>query len=75
MGGALTVKSTPAQGSTFQVRIPAQAVAPLPIEDPEHPAVHINGYRRTLGAVPLRILIADDEADNREILHHILNIK
>jgi len=71
MGGALTVESTPAQGSTFQVRIPAQVVSSL-ISAGVAEQVYINGYRRTLGAGPLRILIADDEAENREILRNIL---
>ena len=71
MGGALTVESTLAQGSTFQVRIPAQAVSSLTPAGVAEQA-RINGYRRMLGIGPLRILIADDEAENREILRNIL---
>ncbi len=74
MGGAITVDSTPGAGSVFRVRIPAQAVAgpSEPGLQARNPAGRVVGYRRTDGHGPLRVLIADDESENREVLRGLL---
>jgi CheY-like chemotaxis protein len=74
MGGAITVDSTPGAGSVFRVRIPAQAVDKLsePVPQARNPAGRVAGYRRTDGHGPLRVLIADDEPENREVLRYLL---
>ncbi|MDR3509321.1 MAG: ATP-binding protein [Caulobacteraceae bacterium] len=66
MGGALWVESHPGQGSVFHVEIPlpraAQAPLPMAAQDP-------------VAAEPsqaLRILAADDNATNRQVLAAIL---
>jgi PAS domain S-box-containing protein len=65
MGGELTVNSTLGQGSTFGCHIPVQVVnaaevSPLPIQ------------RRIIGLAPgqplYRILVVDDQAENRQVL-------
>jgi signal transduction histidine kinase len=73
MGGSLAVESAPGQGSTFRARIPARAVSrPVPAETAELSDARVGGYRRTVGQGSLRILIADDEAENRKILCDLL---
>jgi PAS domain S-box-containing protein len=64
MGGAIGVKSIAGQGSTFWFtasldKQPAGAAAPLP------PSVDISG---------VRVLIVDDNATNREIFNHTIDL-
>ena len=73
LGGTLTVDSAPGQGSVFRVDIPAQVVArPGETRPEEPPASRILGYRRTEGQGALRILVVDDEPENREVLRRLL---
>lgn len=67
LGGKLTVASTPAEGSTFTVEIEA-SLGEMAATRSTHAAVAIVGYngRRR------RILVADDKADNRQILGRLL---
>jgi signal transduction histidine kinase len=72
LGGALTVESALSRGSTFRLRIPAQAASPpLAAGAAESPVPPIHGYRRTQGDGPLRLLIVDDETPNRAILRNL----
>lgn len=73
MGGTITVDSIPGQGSRFLIRIPARSVASAStLERRARRRVQLAGYRRANGDGPLRILILDDERDNREVLRGML---
>jgi CheY-like chemotaxis protein/nitrogen-specific signal transduction histidine kinase len=73
MGGSLSVESTAGAGCTFRARVPVQTAAPAGEGAPQAPeAGRIAGYRRTEGSGPFRILVADDQAENREVLRALL---
>ncbi len=72
MDGTLQVDSTLGQGSVFHVEVPAKAMSTTadfhsPVNQPT-----VIGYHRTEKGGPLRILGVDDLADNRRILHQLL---
>ncbi len=72
MGGTLTVHSVAGEGSCFEFSIPAPT---LQTHRPDlDPALEgAVGYLRTDGqTTPLRLLVADDNADNRDILLGLL---
>ena len=70
MGGDLTVQSTPGQGSRFELRLPLRAadapgLAAAPAAPPSAPAPALRS---------LRVLAAEDNAVNREVLAAMIGI-
>ena len=67
LGGELTVESEVGVGSRFALRIRAEAIA----EEPERPSAAraAAAAQRTLRG---RVLVAEDGADNRRLLAHLL---
>lgn len=63
MGGEITVASTPGKGSTFQVTLAISEGEP--VDDDQHSEQEVT-------LPPLRILIADDVAQNLELLSTLL---
>ncbi len=74
MGGEVSAQSTPGAGSTFRAVIPAETVSTLAEarqqQEEDMPAVI--AYRSSRGEGALQVLIVDDVADNREVLHLLL---
>ncbi len=68
MGGDISVKSTPGQGSEFKVSLMLSATHVTPVDNSRHPADAIVGYR---GPVK-RILVIDDEASHRQLMRAML---
>ncbi len=74
MNGRIDAASTPGRGSRFSIVAPLAVtdVRGLPLAEPA--GGPITGYRRSDGAqAPLRLLIADDDADNRAVLLSLLS--
>ncbi len=67
MGGELTVKSTPGQGSTFTVRLYLSETSDVPADRgvPQRPVTGYIGERRTL-------LVVDDQPTQRQMLAGML---
>ncbi len=79
MGGELCVESEPGRGSCFYFQIPLEVrfktIAKPEDHEPAHQAPKITGYRRTIPGqeqAPLRVLVVDDTADNRQLLTDLL---
>ncbi len=76
MGGGLGVESTPGAGSRFYLSIPAEPTAARSDSNPRAPGgdrPEIGGYRRTDGQdAPLRVLVTDDNQDNRNVVEGLL---
>ena len=73
MDGRIALDSRLGEGSCFHVQIPVPASF-NEMSEPEHapPAREVTGYRWAQDT-PLRILIVDDVADNREVLNRMLS--
>jgi PAS domain S-box-containing protein len=66
MGGSLEVSSTPGEGSRFWFELDLPEVAPADDgSSAEQRIVGVRGARR-------RVLVVDDKADNRQLLHDLL---
>ncbi|HEY6087627.1 MAG TPA: ATP-binding protein [Burkholderiaceae bacterium] len=67
MGGDLTVQSAPGQGSRFEMHLPLRAADAAPVS-PSMPAPDLAPVR------PLRVLAAEDNPVNREVLAAMIEI-
>ena len=71
MGGELEVRSQPGQGSVFTLRVPLAVTDALP---PSPPLRRDGVIGLEAGSEPPRILVADDKADNRELVRQMLEL-
>jgi signal transduction histidine kinase/CheY-like chemotaxis protein len=69
MGGEISVESEPGRGSAFSFEIPLETTERLPAPSPDRWRL-----RRVEGQAPLKQLVADDQADNRELLSEYLEM-
>lgn len=70
MGGNLTFTSTPGQGSAFRVELPAPLAQPD--EVPQIPLERGAVIRLEPDQAPCRVLVVDDQVDNRLLLQRLL---
>jgi PAS domain S-box-containing protein len=70
MGGSLTVQSEPGRYSCFRFDALVQQTQAIPEPELREPHRHIVGLAP--GAGPWRILVVDDNQDNRDLLHDLL---
>jgi signal transduction histidine kinase len=70
MGGNLTFTSTPGQGSTFRVELPVPLAQPDEI--PQIPKGRGEVIRLEPDQAPCRVLVVDDQVDNRLLLQRLL---
>ena len=72
-GGSVSLESSPGEGTTALVRLPAQARANRP-GDPSQPPTRLNGHahEKRLHSAPARILVLEDESLIRRLIHSTL---
>ena len=71
MGGDVTVKSVPGEGSSFSFRMPLVAVAPA-APRPARVQAAAEGGAPSAGTAPLRVLVAEDHPVNRQYMAALL---
>ncbi|MDX2081617.1 MAG: ATP-binding protein [Terrimicrobiaceae bacterium] len=67
MGGSISVRSAPGEGSTFTFRLPVRPGQSAPIPSIGHPTPRIEGP-----GVPLRVLAVDDVPANLQLVSRLL---
>ena len=73
MGGSIGLTSEPNKGSCFRVCIPVSVVNMLPLLPVLDNSAAVAGYQRTDGLTqPFSVLVVDDIAENRAVLHGLL---
>ncbi|MBX3467895.1 MAG: response regulator [Planctomycetes bacterium] len=73
MGGALRVESEPGRGSTFSFTIVVEAAEAGDPEPPTSPPAVAGALRRDLArAHPLRVLVAEDNVVNQQVIVRLL---
>jgi CheY-like chemotaxis protein len=70
MGGDVTAKSVPGEGSSFTFCMPLKVVAPAP--QPQLPAAAPSGEAAVAGMGSLRVLVAEDHPVNRQYMAALL---
>jgi two-component system, sensor histidine kinase len=70
MGGDVTAKSVPGEGSSFTFSMPLKAVAPAP--PPQLPLAGPAGEAAAAGMGSLRVLVAEDHPVNRQYMAALL---
>jgi CheY-like chemotaxis protein/two-component sensor histidine kinase len=70
MGGDVTAKSVPGEGSSFSFRLPLQALAPAPAPRPAAVLPAADGALPGMGS--LRVLVAEDHPVNRQYMAALL---
>jgi CheY-like chemotaxis protein len=73
MGGAIAVESTPGRGSTFRFEVCLSAGEPATAGEGTAPAAPV-ALRLRPGEPPCRVLVVDDQRDNRILLEGLLGL-
>jgi len=73
MGGSISATSRPGEGACFTVELPLRRATGAAIDaDDEAAELDDAGDARSIGARPLRILAAEDNATNRTVLRALI---